>query len=77
MNIEKYSEKTQKLIQAAQAIAQANSHQYFMPQHVLKALVDDKDGLASRLIALAGGNADAFAGAVDLATRGPRWFALV
>jgi ATP-dependent Clp protease ATP-binding subunit ClpB len=66
MNIEKYSEKTQKLIQAAQAIAQANSHQYFMPQHVLKALTDDKDGLASRLIALAGGNADAFAGAVDL-----------
>ncbi|WP_443749784.1 ATP-dependent chaperone ClpB [Asticcacaulis solisilvae] len=66
MNIEKYSEKTQKLIQAAQAIAQANSHQYFMPQHVLKALVDDKDGLTSRLIALAGGNADAFAGAVDL-----------
>ncbi len=66
MNIEKYSEKTQKLIQAAQAIAQANSHQYFMPQHVLKALSDDKDGLASRLIALAGGNADAFTGAVDL-----------
>ena len=66
MNIEKYSEKTQKLIQSAQGIAQANSHQYFMPQHVLKALVEDKDALAPRLISLAGGNPDAFIGAVDV-----------
>ncbi len=67
MNIEKYSEKTQKLIQSAQGIAQANTHQYFMPQHVLKALVEDKDALAPRLISLAGGNPDAFTGAVDVA----------
>jgi ATP-dependent Clp protease ATP-binding subunit ClpB len=67
MNIEKYSEKTQKLIQSAQSIAQANNHQYFMPQHVLKALTEDSDSLASRLINLAGGNADAFVGAVDVA----------
>ncbi|EGF93048.1 ATP-dependent chaperone ClpB [Asticcacaulis biprosthecium C19] len=67
MNIEKYSEKTQKLIQSAQSLAQASSHQYFTPVHVLKALTEDKDGLSSRLVALAGGNADAFAGAVDAA----------
>ncbi len=67
MNIEKYSEKTQKLIQSAQAVAQSRSHQYFMPHHVLKALVEDKDALSSRLISLAGGNADAFTGAVDVA----------
>jgi ATP-dependent Clp protease ATP-binding subunit ClpB len=67
MNIDKYSEKTQKLIQSAQGIAQANSHQYFMPQHVLKALTEDGDSLAPRLISLAGGNADAFTGAVDVA----------
>lgn len=66
MNIEKYSEKTQKVIQGAQGIAQASSHQYFMPQHVLKALVEDKDALAPRLITLAGGNADALTGAVDV-----------
>lgn len=65
MNVDKYSEKTQKLIQSAQGIAQASSHQYFMPVHVLKALTEDRDGLTSRLIALAGGNAEAFAGAVD------------
>ncbi|MEI9906055.1 MAG: ATP-dependent chaperone ClpB [Asticcacaulis sp.] len=67
MNVEKYSEKTQKLIQSAQSIAQAANHQYFMPQHVLKALVEDKDALAPRLISLAGGNADGFTGAVDVA----------
>ncbi len=65
MNIEKYSEKTQKLVQAAQSIAQASSHQYFTPAHVLKALTEDKDQLSQRLIGLAGGNADAFVGNID------------
>ncbi|MFT4076344.1 MAG: ATP-dependent chaperone ClpB [Asticcacaulis sp.] len=67
MNIEKYSEKTQKLIQSAQGIAQARNHQYFTPVHVLKALTEDKDSLASQLINLAGGRADAFSASVDLA----------
>jgi ATP-dependent Clp protease ATP-binding subunit ClpB len=65
MDIEKYSEKTQKLIQVAQSLAQASSHQYFTPAHVLKALTEDKDQLSQRLIGLAGGNADAFVGAID------------
>ncbi|CAL4866900.1 Chaperone protein ClpB [Asticcacaulis sp. MM231] len=67
MNIEKYSEKTQKLIQSAQGIAQARNHQYFSPIHVLKALTEDKELLSSQLISLAGGRADAFAASVDLA----------
>ncbi|MGZ3306653.1 MAG: Clp protease N-terminal domain-containing protein, partial [Asticcacaulis sp.] len=67
MNIEKYSEKTQKIIQAAQGIAQASSHQYFTPAHVLKALTEDRDSLSQRLIGLAGGNADIFTGAIDQA----------
>ena len=67
MNIEKYSEKTQKLIQSAQGIAQARNHQYFSPIHVLKALTEDKESLSSQLISLAGGRADAFAASVDLA----------
>ena len=66
MNIEKYSEKTQKLIQSAQGIAQARNHQYFSPVHVLKALTEDKDSLSSQLIQLAGGRADAFAASIDL-----------
>ena len=67
MNIEKYSEKTQKLIQAAQSAAQAAGHQYFTPVHILKALTEDKDQLTQRLIALAGGNADGFTGNIDQA----------
>ncbi|MDI7773854.1 ATP-dependent chaperone ClpB [Asticcacaulis sp. EMRT-3] len=67
MNIEKYSEKTQKLIQSAQSFAQGANHAYVMPVHVLKALVDDKDSIATRLINLAGGRADAFAASVNLA----------
>ncbi|MDV6330492.1 ATP-dependent chaperone ClpB [Asticcacaulis sp. 201] len=67
MNIEKYSEKTQKLIQSAQGIAQARNHQYFTPLHVLKALTEDKESLGPQLINLAGGNAAAFSAAVDTA----------
>ncbi|WKL58873.1 ATP-dependent chaperone ClpB [Asticcacaulis sp. ZE23SCel15] len=67
MNIEKYTEKTQSIIRAAQGLAQANSHQYFTPTHLLKAMLDDKGSLSKHLIELAGGNATAFAGAVDQA----------
>jgi len=67
MNIEKYSEKTQKLIQSAQGIAQARNHQYFTPVHVLKALTEDRESLASQLIQLAGGNAAVFSASVDQA----------
>ncbi|WAC49885.1 ATP-dependent chaperone ClpB [Asticcacaulis sp. SL142] len=67
MNIEKYTEKTQSIIRAAQTLAQANSHQYFTPTHLLKAMLDDKDSLSKHLIELAGGNATAFTGAVDQA----------
>jgi ATP-dependent Clp protease ATP-binding subunit ClpB len=67
MNIEKYSEKTQKLIQAAQSIAQGSNHQYFTPLHVLKALVDDRESLATQLIERAGGQVAAFKLATDQA----------
>ena len=67
MNIEKYTEKTQKLIQSAQAIAQSRNHQYFTPLHILKALSEDRESLSRVLIERAGGRPDAFAGAVDAA----------
>lgn len=65
MNIEKYSEKTQKLIQSAQAIAQSRNHQYFTPLHLLKALSEDRESVARPLIERAGGRPEAFVGAVD------------
>jgi ATP-dependent Clp protease ATP-binding subunit ClpB len=67
MNIEKYTEKTQKLIQSGQAIAQSRNHQFFSPIHILKALSEDRESSARQLIERSGGRPEAFAGAVDQA----------
>ncbi|MFT4091648.1 MAG: ATP-dependent chaperone ClpB [Asticcacaulis sp.] len=67
MNPEKYTEKTQKITQSAQAIAQSRNHQYLTPLHILKALTEDRDSIARHLIERAGGRADAFTVAVDTA----------
>jgi len=56
MNFEKYTEKSRQIIEAAQAAALKLSHQRFMPEHVLAAMIGDKDRLADKLIRLSGGN---------------------
>ena len=56
MNLEKFTERSRGLIQAAQTIAMSESHQKFTPVHLLKALLDDPEGLATNLIRMAGGN---------------------
>ncbi len=56
MNFEKYTEKSRQIIEAAQAAALRLSHQRLTPEHVLAALLDDKDRLADKLIRLSGGN---------------------
>jgi ATP-dependent Clp protease ATP-binding subunit ClpB len=55
MNIEKYSERVRGFIQSAQTMALSCGHQQFTPEHMLKVLVDDEEGLAASLIARAGG----------------------
>ena len=55
MNMEKYSERVRGFLQAAQTHALAESHQQFSPEHLLKVLVDDPDGMAASLIERAGG----------------------
>ena len=55
MNIEKYTERARGFIQAAQGIATREGHQQFTPEHILKALLDDEQGLAAGLIDKAGG----------------------
>jgi len=55
MNIEKYSERVRGFIQSAQTMALSRNHQQFTPEHLLKVLVDDEEGLASSLIERAGG----------------------
>ncbi|MGA7712818.1 MAG: ATP-dependent chaperone ClpB [Rhizomicrobium sp.] len=56
MDIEKFTERSRGFIQSAQGLALRSNHQYFTPEHLLKVLIDDDEGLAARLIAAAGGN---------------------
>ncbi|MDR3462962.1 MAG: ATP-dependent chaperone ClpB [Beijerinckiaceae bacterium] len=55
MNIEKYTERARGFIQSAQTLALREGHQQFVPEHLLKVLLDDPEGLASGLIDRAGG----------------------
>ena len=55
MDIEKFTERARGFIQSAQGLALRSNHQYFIPEHLLKVLIDDEEGLAARLIAAAGG----------------------
>ncbi|UDF28021.1 UNVERIFIED_ORG: ATP-dependent chaperone ClpB [Roseateles sp. XES5] len=57
MNIEKYSERVRGFLQSAQTKALADGHPQFTPEHVLKVLLDDEQGMATSLIERAGGNA--------------------
>ncbi len=56
MNIEKYSERVRGFLQSAQTYALSEGHQQFTPEHVLKVLLDDEQGMASSLISRAGGD---------------------
>lgn len=55
MNIEKYTERARGFIQSAQSLALREGHQQFTPEHILKVLLDDEDGLCAGLIDKAGG----------------------
>ena len=55
MNLEKFTERSRGFIQAAQAIAQREDHARLGAEHLLKTLLDDKEGLTSNLIIRAGG----------------------
>ncbi|HPG88408.1 MAG TPA: ATP-dependent chaperone ClpB [Hyphomicrobium sp.] len=65
MNIERYTDRAKGFVQAAQSLALRENHQQFTPEHVLKVLLDDPEGLASGLIQRAGGDAKAALAAVE------------
>ena len=50
MDIEKFTERSRGVIQSAQGLAIRSGHQRFMPEHVLKILLDDDQGLAANLM---------------------------
>ncbi|MDW3224150.1 MAG: ATP-dependent chaperone ClpB [Paracoccaceae bacterium] len=56
MDLSKFTERSRGFIQAAQTIATRESHQRLAPEHILKSLMDDDQGLASNLISAAGGD---------------------
>src|SRR6202789_2405462 len=58
MDIEKFTERARGFIQSAQGLALRSNNQQLTPQHLLKALLDDEEGLAARLIRAAGGRPD-------------------
>ncbi|WP_116132680.1 ATP-dependent chaperone ClpB [Tropicimonas sp. IMCC34043] len=65
MDMEKFTERSRGFIQAAQTIAMREEHQRLVPEHLLKALMDDDQGLASNLIKAAGGSPQRVLEAVD------------
>ena len=67
MNLEKFTERSRGFLQAAQTIAIRESHQRLAPEHLLKAIMDDDQGLAANLIRRAGGEPARVTEAVSLA----------
>jgi ATP-dependent Clp protease ATP-binding subunit ClpB len=55
MDVEKFTERARGFIQSAQELALRSNHQQFKPEHLLKVLLDDEEGLSARLIRAAGG----------------------
>ncbi len=67
MDFENYTERSRGFVQAAQTIALRENHQQFVPEHLLKALLDDPEGLSANLIRAAGGDPARALNATDLA----------
>ncbi|MGB7856347.1 MAG: ATP-dependent chaperone ClpB [Pseudolabrys sp.] len=65
MNFEKYTDRARGFIQSAQALALREGHQQFAPEHLLKVLLDDPEGLAAGLIDRSGGQSRQALHAVD------------
>ncbi len=58
MNIDIYSDRAKQAIQSAQSLALARRHQQLAPEHILKVLLEERDGLSRALIQSAGGRPD-------------------
>jgi ATP-dependent Clp protease ATP-binding subunit ClpB len=56
MNLEQFTDRAKGFLQSAQTVAIRESHQQIAPEHLLKALLEDSEGMASGLITRAGGD---------------------
>ena len=69
MDMEKLTERARGFVQAAQTIAIREQNQQLETQHLLKALLDDREGLAASLLTSAGANARQAADEADKAVQ--------
>jgi ATP-dependent Clp protease ATP-binding subunit ClpB len=67
MNLEKFTDRAKGFLQSAQTVAIRMNHQRIGPEHLLKALLEDEQGMAAGLIRAAGGSAEAAVRAADQA----------
>ena len=65
MNLEKFTDRAKGFLQSAQTVAIRNSHQQIAPEHLLKALLEDEQGMAAGLIGAGGGDAKRATAEVD------------
>ncbi len=57
MNMEKFTERAKGFLQSAQTVAIRMNHQRISPEHLLKALLEDSEGMCAGLIKAADGDA--------------------
>ena len=55
MELEKYTDRCRGFIQSAHSAANRDGHQQLTPEHILKVLMDDPEGLAANLVRRANG----------------------
>jgi len=67
MNLEKFTDRAKGFLQSALTVAIRMNHQQIAPEHLLKALLEDEQGLVAGLIQKAGGDAKKAASETDLA----------
>ncbi len=67
MNLEKFTDRAKGFLQSAQTVAIRMNHQQIAPEHLLKALLEDEQGMAAGLISAAGGDARRATSETDLA----------
>src|SRR5215510_11712734 len=67
MNIEKFTDRARGFVQSAQSLALREGHQQFAPEHLLKVLLDDPEGVVAGLIDRAGGRSREALAAVEAA----------
>lgn len=65
MNLDKFTDRARGFLQSAQTVAIRSNHQRISPEHILKALLEDEEGMAAGLIQRAGGNPGAAVQQVD------------